>query len=39
MPTPKVEDIMEEEDQNFQLNGIIVEPKFENTEHEKMRIR
>lgn len=30
---------MEEEDQNFQLNGIIVEPKFENTEHEKMRIR
>lgn len=39
VPAPKVEEIMEEEDQNFQLNGIIVEPKFENTEQEKARMR
>lgn len=30
---------MAEEDQNFQLNGIIVEPKFENTEQEKAKMR
>jgi hypothetical protein len=36
---PRVEDVMEEEDQSFQLNGIIVEPKQELTEQEKLRYK
>lgn len=36
---PQVEDIMAEEDQSFQLNGIIVEPKQDLTEQEKLRYK
>jgi len=36
---PQVEDIIAEEDQSFQLNGIIVEPKQDLTEQEKQRYK
>ena len=36
---PQVEDIIAEEDQSFQLNGIIVEPKQDMTEQEKLRYK
>lgn len=36
---PQVEDIIAEEDQSFQLNGIIVEPKQDLTEQEKLRYK
>ena len=37
--TPRVEDVIAEEQQNYQLNGIIVESKLDNTEQERTRIK